>query len=309
MKKNIILTLLSFTFFICMAGCVNSSSDYSANTTDNSISLTETTQSLDSDISSHTDSNTDSNIKSNPDISSSEDVSSETNQPSSEETLPPEQLALYTACQNALRNLYEQSILPDGKTAKNKPDFFLIREVDVNNETENNDSNDSIAELILAWNSSSSFGDIFYVYQYDADTDSFHVKWNQSTSVKLYDKDIILKPVSVNYGLSSTPDFYPYGIYQYQEDKNAYLFQAYVDAWQKSFLSSDYTGKAYPSKIDTENAGMVYSIFYCKEGDDYVNDYKYSQSMYEDFCAENFGNQITTEQMSTFDLEEIENIL
>ena len=294
MKNNTIITILSLTALIAMTSCAGikeEASDHSMNPTDISAEIpSETAEEilpLESNSVSASDMNTESS-------ESSEAATS----------LSPEQLTLYTAYHDALKKLLNQSILPDGKSSKNKPDFFLIQDVD-NNSTDE----ESTEELILAWTSSSSFGDIFYVYQYDTDTDSFHVKWNQSSAVKLFDKGTVLKPVSVNYGLSSSPDFYPYGIYQYQKDKNTYSFQAYVDAWQKSFLSTDYAGNAYPSKIDTENAGMVYSISYCREGTDYVNDYNYSQSMYEDFCNENFGDQITTDQMNVFNIEEIENIL
>lgn len=233
----------------------------------------------------------------------SKDATNNTTESSSEtETtpaLPPEQQELYSAYQNALTNLLDHSVLPDGKSTNTKADFFSIQNVD-EEETE---------ELILAWTTTSSFGNIFHVYQYDIATDTFHVKWNKSSSVKLYDKGTVLIPVPVNYGLSSTDEFYPYGIYQYQNDKNAYTFQAYVDAWQKSYLSADYDGNPYPSNIDTENAGMVYCISYCREGDDYVNDYNYSQSQYDQFCDENFGMQITTDHMMELSSENINSII
>ncbi|MBQ8116643.1 MAG: hypothetical protein IJ147_01045 [Lachnospiraceae bacterium] len=213
--------------------------------------------------------------------------------------LPPEQLELYTAYQNALSDLLTNTTLPDGQKTKNPADYFTIQNVD----------GDETEELVLVWSTQSAFGNAYSIYKYDIDTDQFHVKWDKSTSVKLYNKGTILIPVPVNYGLSSTDTFYPYGIYQYNPDKNTFDFQAYVDAWQKSYLPSDYDGNPYPSNLDTENAGMVYCISYCKEGDDYVNDYNYSQSQYSAFCEENFGTEITTENMTELSSENIRAIL
>ena len=214
-------------------------------------------------------------------------------------TLPPEHLAVYTACQSALQKLDQQSLLPDDKSVKEKPGYYIIQDVDA----------DGVEDLVLSWETSSSFGDQFYIYGYDRASDSFHVKWNQSVSVKLYDLGTILKPVPVNYGLSSTDTFYPYGFYQFHSEKKTYIFQGYVDAWQKSYLQVDYAGNSYPSKIDTENTGMVYCITYCSEGTDYVNDYSYSQSQYDTFCQETFGTQITPDNMIAFTPENIEKIL
>lgn len=284
------IAVLSFSGFIFLSGLLLSSCRDNSNN-ENSTSVNEST-------SHSTVSSSESSQNQDP-----KDATNDTNESSSEtETtpaLPPEQQELYSAYQNALMNLLDQSVLPDGKSTNTKADFFSIQNVD-EEETE---------ELILAWTTTSSFGNIFYVYQYDIATDTFHVKWNKSSSVKLYDKRTVLIPVPVNYGLSSTDEFYPYGIYQYQNDKNAYTFQAYVDAWQKSYLSADYDGNPYPSNIDTENAGMVYCISYCREGDDYVNDYNYSQSQYDQFRDENFGIQITTDHMMELSPENIHSII
>ena len=298
------IAILSFAGLMLLSGCRNDidPSSSAGHSISESIFISDasnasTSASNFSDTlpeSSQTSSQSSSQVS--PEMDSSEIGSSET------ETTPalsPEELALYTAYQNALTDLLERSILPDGKASKSEADFFMIQNVD----------DDETEELILAWTSSSSFGNIFHVYQYDIPSEAFHVKWNKSSSIKLYDKDTVLVPVPVNYGLSSTDQFYPYGIYQYNKKRSAYTFQAYVDAWQKSFLSTDYDGNPYPSNIDTDNAGLVYCISYCNEGDDYVNDYNYSQAQYDLFCNETFGTQITINQMKELSIENIKSIL
>lgn len=309
MKYKSILKKITIAFsigFFFLSGCKNNSnqSPY-VESSSVSDSIFDSTSAPISDLSNSVSSLSESSIlsqESSSETKSSEIETFDKNTSSEIDTtlsIPPEQLVLYTAYQNVLTDLLEHSILPDGKTAKTKADYFIIQDVD----------EDYTEELILAWSSSSSFGNIFHVYQYDAESDSFHVKWNKSSSVKLYDKGTITVPVPVNYGLSSTDQFYPYGFYQYNKEKGVYIFQAYVDAWQKSFLSSDYDGNSYPSNIDTENVGMVYSISYVNEGDDYVNDYTYSQSQYDLFCDENFGTQISIDEMMELSDKNIQSIL
>ena len=302
------ISILTFAGFILLSGCNNKNNNDQLYSSEKSAqdSISGSLDSLNSDPSNADTANTSSVSDSSASSSDSSQLSSQTSlsESNSSETvitpsLPPEELALYTAYQNALTDLLDRSVLPDGKTSKSKADYFTIQNVD----------NDETAELILAWTSSSSFGNIFYVYQYDVSSETFHVKWNKSSSIKLYDKGTVLLPVPVNYGLSSTDQFYPYGIYQYNKEKNAYVFKAYVDAWQKSFLSVDYDGNSFPSNIDTENVGMVYCFSYCNEGDDYVNDYNYSQSQYDLFCNENFGTQISTDQMIELTDENIKSVL
>ena len=54
-------------------------------------------------------------------------------------------------------------------------------------------------------------------------------------------------------------DFWPYNLYEYQEESDAYKAVAQVDGWTKTF-KEEHDGIPFPDEIDEDGDGMVYLI-------------------------------------------------
>ncbi len=60
--------------------------------------------------------------------------------------------------------------------------------------------------------------------------------------------------------LKLASDFVPYEVYKYNKGTNKYESVGKVDAWEKSYVSTDSAGNPFPADIDTVGKGIVYYL-------------------------------------------------
>ncbi len=157
----------------------------------------------------------------------------------------------------ALNELMENLIFPNGMPADDsfldETDFsygdFAVCDID----------SDGAEELLISWSDATMAGMIFYIFQYDKETDSFREEFGAFPGVTFYENGYITADISHNQGMAG--DFWPYSIFQYDKDSDSYLAVAFIDAWDKNLFPTDYDGAVFPDEADTSNSGFVYYIY------------------------------------------------
>lgn len=157
----------------------------------------------------------------------------------------------------ALHELMENLVFPNGEPADDtflsEPDFsygeFAVCDID----------SDGAEELLIYYSDATMVGMIFYIFEYDTDTDSFHEEFAAFPAVVFYENGYIKAEISHNQGLAG--NFWPYSILKYDSNTDTYLSVAYIDAWDEKTFPTDFNGNAFPAEADTSNSGFVYYIY------------------------------------------------
>ncbi|MBQ9279442.1 MAG: hypothetical protein IJ215_00085, partial [Clostridia bacterium] len=156
--------------------------------------------------------------------------------------------------EKALRDLYYNSILPDGTEVAIgmaddiMNDKFAICDID----------NDGIDELIISHGASYMAGKMELIYEYDAQNHEFQREFLEFPLVAYYDNGVLEAGWSHNQGKAGEY-FWPYTLYQYDSTKDEYEKIAMVDAWDK-FYRGGFPDEEFPDEIDYDGNGMIYYI-------------------------------------------------
>ena len=117
---------------------------------------------------------------------------------------------------------------------------------------------DGDEELLLYFDGGSMSTNVGYIWGYKKG--SIHIELNAFPLMRYYNNGIIEVDWSHNQGLAG--DFWPYSVYIYNSETDAYQKWGAVDAWDKSSTGVEVNaeGESFPSDIDIDGDGIVYYI-------------------------------------------------
>lgn len=154
----------------------------------------------------------------------------------------------------ALEALLSEHVLPDGTDCGFDPaadpagNQFAVTDVD----------GDGREELILVYVTAPMAGQVLGVYGYDPGTGRLTTQLTEYPLAAFYTNGVVRADWSHNQGLAG--EFWPYTLYQYDPQSDAYLCVGMADAWDGSFASVDYEGNPYPKDVDVSQSGRVYYL-------------------------------------------------
>lgn len=159
------------------------------------------------------------------------------------------------AYQAALEKLYNEDTFPDGKQygvpddTYDKPNnCFAIYDVD----------SDGKDELIIQYTDTITAGMIEAIYDYDNVSGVFTEELLEFPALTFYDNGVIKAEWSHNQGKGG--EFWPYTVYKYAQEADAYAEAGRADAWDKKLGEQDYNGNPFPKDIDSNGDGIVYYV-------------------------------------------------
>ena len=175
-------------------------------------------------------------------------------------TTPPEednsaiQLATRKAYIGVLNDFLNNNKLPEvelfdaGHEYDGSSDRFAV--LDLNG--------DGVDELLVRYMPEVMAGMLEIIYGYDPETGLVYSEFTEAPFNTFYNTGLIMSRDSHNHSPAGD-DYWPYSIYQYQDDTKKYNFIAGVSAWEKAYQETS-NGEAFPDEADTSNTGVVYYI-------------------------------------------------
>lgn len=169
-----------------------------------------------------------------------------------------DQITCHAKYKEAMQNMLDNRVFPNGEQLYvNDGDEdsvwgdnqFAITDID----------GDGMDELLINFNNAPVVGEVFYIFKYDQEKDAVTEEFSEFPAVDFFDNGYVTVGASHNQGLAG--DFWPYEIYKYDADKDAYEMKYYIDAWSKEFFPEDFDGNPYPDAVDTSKTGLVYYIY------------------------------------------------
>ena len=195
-----------------------------------------------------------------------------------EHSYEPGRLSAY---RRVLENIYEHQTFPGGRDfGYDGSDITLNKFAIVDIDGDGNE------ELLVVYTTTYMAGMAQLIYDYDDKSDSVREELIEFPSVTFYENGVIVAEWSHNQGLAGD-NFWPYTLYQYHPETDAYVQIAMVDAWDKSFAEVGYQGKAFPDAVDKNGDGLVYYIL---PGTEYQPDTPIDLEEYENWRASILGN-------------------
>lgn len=166
--------------------------------------------------------------------------------------------ARLAAYRTALETLYQQHRYPNGEEAdltavEGQPEdnAFALCDVD-------GDGQDELIFHLPATGAVASHTE--NVYRYDSETGALAEELIEYPAVTYYANGYAAAQWSHNQGLSDD-DFWPYNLYVYSAETQAYELVASVDAWARARSLQHWEFDfSYPDQIDAEGAGSVYLV-------------------------------------------------
>lgn len=113
-------------------------------------------------------------------------------------------------------------------------------------------------ELIIEYTTTAMAGMIEKIYDINSSTNTASEEFSEFPNLTYYDNGVIEAGWSHNQGLAG--DFWPYTLYQYDQESDTYMEIGMVDAWDKSMSETDSDGQVFPNDIDKNGDGIVYYI-------------------------------------------------
>ena len=202
----------------------------------------------------------------------------------------------YAAFSDALENLIQNRVLPDGTPSDEQdsttPSRFAVYDVD----------GDGQDELILLNNTMSMAGTSGYVFDFEEGSEGLQTELLEYVDLTFYDNGLVKAGWSHNQGLAGD-HFWPYNLLQYDASIDCYRPYYIVDAWDKAYGEANEQGKPFPTEIDKSNAGIVYFIM---PGMEYDHSNPVDQSEYTAWLNQQIGDAKEL-QLSYLDLT-VENV-
>ncbi|MGN0425738.1 MAG: hypothetical protein ACI4FY_10515 [Acetatifactor sp.] len=195
-----------------------------------------------------------------------------------EHSTEPGRLSAY---RKVLENIYYHQTFPDSldcgydgsDITLNK---FAVLDID----------GDGNEELLVIYTTTYMAGMAQLIYDYDEKSDSVREEFLEFPSVTFYENGVIVADWSHNQGLAGD-SFWPYTLYQYNQEADSYEQVAMVDAWDKSFSEVGYQGQVFPDAVDPNGDGVVY---YIMPGTEYQPGTPVDLEDYENWRASLLGN-------------------
>ena len=169
-----------------------------------------------------------------------------------------EMLAAYSSI---LNDIYFNHTLPNGQPCpifeddKNydmSQNNFAIFDIDF----------DGKDELIINFTNSYMAGRTTTIYGYNSTLGTVQEELLEFPTLTFYNNGIVMAFASHNHGLAATfPDFWPYGLYQYNADSDQYRQIASVTAWDRAQTETDDNNNPFPSKADLDGDGVIYFVY------------------------------------------------
>lgn len=151
-----------------------------------------------------------------------------------------------------LWDIYQRGILPNGSSLE----YMGMESAATNSFALIDLDSDGREELLLLWETASMAGMKGYVFSYG--DGEVYEELQAFPSLKFFDNGIVIANWSHNQGLAG--DFWPYFIYRYDADNDAYQNLGGVDAWNKRVREKNENGDCFPTDIDADGDGVVYFI-------------------------------------------------
>lgn len=126
---------------------------------------------------------------------------------------------------------------------------------------------DGKEELVITYFTTYTAGQGELIYGFDSAAGTVREELRAYPSLAYYDNGVVEERMSHNHGMAPDGDFWPYILYQYNEETDCYDVIASVDAWSRSYREEDYDGNPFPEEADADGDGIVY---YMMEGGAYA---------------------------------------
>lgn len=161
-----------------------------------------------------------------------------------------------------LEDIYFDQKFPGGQDLGYQPganhdvadNMFTVYDIDF-------DGND---ELIVCYTTTYMGGMSELIYDYDSATGDVREEVRLFPALTYYDNGIIEEQASHNHGMASDMStdgaFWPYALYRYDPQQDAYTLFVDVDAWSLGYREEDYDGNPFPADVDVDGDGLVYYV-------------------------------------------------
>lgn len=162
--------------------------------------------------------------------------------------------AMRDAYRAALKELLENGILPDGTDcgydlgSDPAGNQFAISDVD----------GDGADELIVIYTTTAVAGQVQGIFGYDDAEKRLKTELVEYPLLTIFRNGVIRAGWSHNQGLAG--EFWPFSLYRYHADEDRYVCVGMVDAWDKAFAPTGFSGEPFPDAIDVSGTGRVYYI-------------------------------------------------
>lgn len=196
----------------------------------------------------------------------------------------PDRENILAAYQQALTQLYEEQLFPDGTEAEYDSEFYDISQ---NQFAVYDIDQDGEDELIILYTTCSTAGMTARIYDYDEETDSLYPEITLFPSLTFYDNGTLEEAASHNQGYAG--EFWPYTLYVYDSVNDTYQAMYYADAWDRNLSETDDYGNAFPEDADEDGDGIVYYILPYGE---YDYDDPMDWDAYETWHTSAVGNEL-----------------
>lgn len=190
--------------------------------------------------------------------------------PAPEEPAPaPEEASLSEEAKAAfikvLSDLFYEYTLPDGEVSvpsETGRNDFTIADVD----------GDGRKELVFTHDPGVTAGQIAYILDYDEENQELYAELCIFPFYSIYDNGVVLALWSHNHDLCGET-FWPFTMYCYNSEIDAFDMVADVTAWDGSFYETDYNGNPFPAELDGTDLGILYQI----NENEYIDSDEYSE--------------------------------
>lgn len=134
-----------------------------------------------------------------------------------------------------LEEIYYNHTFPDGEDYG----FFDSSHISDNKFAVCDIDQDGKDELIIQYITTYMAGMVELIYDYDKESDTVRTEFGEFPAITFYDNGVIEAGFSHNQGLAG--DFWPYNLYQYEPDSDAYIMVGMIDAKFRRLFPSETT--------------------------------------------------------------------
>ncbi len=144
---------------------------------------------------------------------------------------------------------------------------------------------DGREELLVSISNASMAGMFESVYDYNSQSGEWNQQLVEFPSLTYYDNGTAKAEWSHNQGLGES--LWPFTLYRYDAQSDAYQEVGSVDTWEKSYREQDYEGNSFPDELDTDQDGILYYIY---QPGGQANETPVNKSEYEQWLGSYVGN-------------------
>lgn len=155
-----------------------------------------------------------------------------------------------------LWDMYNNHVMPGGEDVNDEINEFS--DIEENEFAVYDIDGDGQVELDIKLTSASMAGMREKIYSYNDYTGELEVEFFEFPACRYYEGGFIQADISHNQGLAG--DFWPYTLYQYNQETDRYDGIAYLDAWDHNYFEKDYDDNPFPSEYDVDGDGLIYYI-------------------------------------------------